>query len=130
MPVEVPVVTDPCAVIQTLVTEGAAFASVQKGVPYQAVKVYILALIIKELNGPDYSANLCPLLDSLKACASLPDYQLRQAYLAALSKGLEEGSAEGFQSALAGCCCEADMAQLLAAEAYLFYEITHTEVRQ
>jgi hypothetical protein len=125
MPEERP--TAPCTVLQTLITAGAPFAGVQKGVPYQAVKVYILALVLKEMGGTDYSANLCPLLDSLKSCASLPDYQLRQAYLAALSEGLEEGSAEGFQSALAGCCCEADMPQLLAAEAFLFYELTARE---
>jgi hypothetical protein len=115
--------TSPCDTINTLVTEGAPFNGVQKGVQLQAVKVYILALTLKELGGTDYSGDLCALLESLKSCASLPDYLLQQAYLAALSYGLEEGTPADFSSSLAGCCCTANLPQLLAAEAFLYHEI-------
>lgn len=118
---------DLCEFVNNLVVQGRTFAGLPSGVPLQAAKVYILALTLKELGGADYSTDLCSLLDQLKGCASLPDYDLQRAYLAALAQNLSRGSVEEFQSALAGCCCEANMSQLKVAEAFLLFAISNQQ---
>jgi hypothetical protein len=121
--------------IPTLVDEQSQL-NVLDQVGVQAAKVYILALILKELGGED-NTDICALADSLRPYDGYSQYQRDSARLAALIRLAEyfgvtlDDAIPGQGLAAVACahCCSVTNASLENAETLLWCRIAGTSGR-
>jgi hypothetical protein len=113
--------------IKTLAAEGAGLSSLLDPQQFQAVKTYLLALILKAVtNGEADYTDWCTLAEDMKQYDSLPDYARRAAYIGMLAKTAElagvsdlETSEATFRKALSCWCCSVSPQTMFSMEIFL-----------
>lgn len=104
-------------------------------VDFQAVKVYLLAWLVKALGGTDYTGNICDLAKTMQQYDYLPDYKRRSVQITVLINSLlsldvTEITEQSVRDAIKCLhCCDATNASLETTEWFLWCLIAASQNR-